>query len=77
MAINIEVEKTGSETGTNLLRRFSKRVQLSGIVLKVKGGRYKQRIQSKFKVKARALEGIERRKKTEKLMKLGKIQRKA
>ncbi len=77
MAINIEIEKTGSETGTNLLRRFSKRVQGSGIIIKVKGGRYKQRIQSKFKVKARTLEGIQRKKVTERLMKLGKIQRKA
>lgn len=77
MAINIEIEKTGSETGVNLLRRFSKRVQGSGIIIKVKGGRYKQRIQSKFKVKARALEGIQRKKITEKLMKLGKIQKKA
>lgn len=73
MIINIEVEKTGTETNANLLRRFSKRVQGAGIIQKVKGMRYKDRNQSKYKIKVKTLDSIKRRKEVEKLIKLGKM----
>lgn len=73
MAINVEVEKTGNETSANLLRRFSKRVLGAGIIQRVKGGRYKERSQSKYKIKVKTLNTLLRRKKTEKLIRLGKI----
>ncbi len=73
MIINIEVEKTGTETNANLLRRFSKRVQGAGIIQKVKGMRYKDRNQSKYKIKIKTLDSIKRRKEVEKLIKLGKM----
>jgi ribosomal protein S21 len=73
MSVNIEVEKSGTETNANLLRRFSKRVQSAGLIQKVKGGRYKERHQSKYKVKAKTLNYIKRRKEVEKLIKLGKM----
>ncbi len=73
MAINVEVEKTGSETSASLLRRFSKRVLGAGIIQRVKGGRYKERNQSKYKVKVKTLSTLTRRKEVEKLIKLGKI----
>lgn len=73
MSINIEVEKSGMETNANLIRRFSKRVQGSGIIQKVKGGRYKERNQSKYKVKVKTLSTLKRRKEVEKLIKLGKM----
>ena len=73
MAINVEVEKSGTETSANLLRRFSKRVLGAGIIQRVKGGRYKERNQSKYKVKVKTLETLARWKKKEKLIKLGKI----
>jgi ribosomal protein S21 len=73
MTINVEVEKTGSETNASLLRRFSRRVQGAGIINKVKGGRYKDRSESKYKRKVRTLGGLVRRKNTERLIKLGKI----
>lgn len=73
MSINIEVEKTGSETSASLLRRFSKRVLGAGIIQKIKTRRYKERAQSKYKVKARTLKSLEHRKQTEKLIRLGKI----
>ena len=73
MTINVEVEKTGTETSANLLRRFSKRVLGAGIIQKVKGRRYKERSQSKFKVKTKTLSTLVRRKEVEKLIKLGKI----
>ena len=73
MAVNVEVEKSGTETSASLLRRFSKRVQGAGIIQRVKGGRYKERNQSKYKVKVKTLSTIERRKGVEKLIKLGKM----
>jgi ribosomal protein S21 len=69
----IEVKKTGSESPTGLLRRFSRRVQDAGIIIKVKGGRYFARTQSKYKSKVSALHKLESRAKYEKLRKLGKI----
>lgn len=73
MAINVEVEKTGSENNTNLLRRFSKRVQMSGIIRKVKSGRYQDRKLSKYKVKVKTIDSLKRRKQVEKLIKMGKM----
>lgn len=73
MSINVEIEKTGSETNASLIRRFSRRVQGAGIINKVKGNRYKERGESKYKRKMRTLGGLTRRKEVEKLIKLGKI----
>ncbi|OHA15089.1 MAG: hypothetical protein A3H57_02920 [Candidatus Taylorbacteria bacterium RIFCSPLOWO2_02_FULL_43_11] len=73
MSINVEVEKTGSETNASLIRRFSRRVQGAGIINKVKGGRYKDRAESKYKRKVKTLGMLEKRKRVEKLIKLGKI----
>ncbi len=73
MTINIEVAKTATENSASLLRRFTKRVQESGIIRRVKSQRYKDRIQSHFKVKRATLERIDRRKKNDRLIKLGKI----
>jgi hypothetical protein len=74
MVTNIEVAKTGTENSASLLRRFTKRVQESGIIRRVKSLRYKDRKQSHFKVKRATLELIARRKNTDRLIKLGKIQ---
>ena len=73
MAVNVEVEKTGTETSANLLRRFSKRVLGAGIIKRVKGGRYKLRNQSKYKTKIKTLETIKRHKEVERKIKLGKM----
>ncbi len=73
MAINVEVEKTGSENNANLLRRFSKRVQMSGLIRKVKGERYKERKLSKYKTKVKTIDSLKRRKEVEKLIKMGKM----
>ena len=73
MTINVEVAKTGTENSASLLRRFTKRIQESGIINRVKSVRYKNRVQSPFKVKRSTLERIARRKKVEKLIKLGKL----
>jgi len=69
----VEVKKNPNENNASLLRRFSRKIQESGIIQKVKGERYNERKESKVKVKKSTLRRIEKRKNTEKLRKLGKI----
>lgn len=69
----IEVRKNPNENNMSVLRRFSRRVQESGIVRRVKGSRYNERKESKLKIKKGALKRISRRKEIEKLRKLGKL----
>lgn len=68
----IEVKKNTNESNMNLVRRFSRKVQESGIIQKVKSKRYNERAPSKVKVKIATLKRINRKKNLEKLQKLGK-----
>jgi ribosomal protein S21 len=69
--INVSVTKGGSENVSSLIRRFSKRVQGSGVVRKVKSTRFHQRAVSKTKRRVSALRRIDKAKKREELMRLG------
>ena len=69
----IEVKKNPSENNASVLRRFSRKVQESNIIQKVKGSRYSERKESKLKMKKSALKRMVKRKENEKLRKLGKI----
>jgi ribosomal protein S21 len=69
----IEVSKNGNENNASVLRRFSRRIQESNIIQKVKGSRYNKRKESKLKVKKGTLTRLKRRGEIEKLRKLGKI----
>jgi len=73
MTTNAEVTKNQGENSISLIRRFTKRVQGSGVLRKVRGLRFYQRQNSKLKTKARALKGISKRKEIERLKKLGKM----
>jgi ribosomal protein S21 len=68
----VEVKKNANESNMNLVRRFTRKVQETGIIQKVKSKRYNQRNESKVKIKAATLKRIARKKKQEKLFKLGK-----
>lgn len=68
----IEVKKNTNESNMNLIRRFSRKVQGSGIIQKVKSKRYNERPESKIKTKQATLKRIIRRKLQDKLLKLGK-----
>lgn len=76
MITNVEVERTNNENNTNVLRRFTKRVQGSGILPRVRSIRYKLRDQSRYIRKKKALKKIGRRKEVDELIKLGKMQEK-
>lgn len=73
MATNVEVSKTGTENSMSVLRRFTKRVQGSGILPRVRSIRYKQRTQSPYKRKMATLKKLTRRKEVDHLIKLGKM----
>ena len=69
----IVVNKNPNENNSSVLRRFSRKIQESGIIRKVKGARYNLRKESKLKVKNSALKRMSRRLEIEKLKKLGKM----
>jgi hypothetical protein len=72
MATNVEVIRTGSENALSLLRKFTKRVQGSGVLPRVRGLRYSERELSHYKTKMKTLKGINRRRELAELVKLGK-----
>lgn len=71
--INVEVTRQNNENSMNTIRRFTKRVQGSGVLRRVRSIKYHQRAQSDFLRKTKALNRIEKRKNYEEQVKLGKI----
>ncbi len=69
----IEVKKNPNENNASVLRRFSRRVQESNVIQKIKNSRYQKRQESKLKQKNSALKLLAKRKEIERLKKLGKI----
>lgn len=72
MAVVAEVRKTGNESPMAMIRRFTKRVQGSQAIAKVREERYHSRKLSRLKVKRRALDSIQKRAVYARLAKLGK-----
>ena len=73
MAINAEISKSGNETALSTIRKFSRRVQGTGLIRTVRGGRYHTRTASKIVKKKRALKLIKRRADYKQLIKEGKV----
>lgn len=72
--INVSVTKSENESVPSLIRRFSKRVQGSGVVRKVKSTRFHQRAVSKTKRRASALRRIAKAEKRDEMAKMGLLQ---
>ncbi len=72
MAINVEVTRNPNENALGVIRRFTRRVQGSGIIQRKRSLRFASRTQSSYKVKVKTLKGIARRAEMAKLIKLGK-----
>ena len=70
---NIELKRNVNENGLSLIRRFSRKMQESGIIPKVKGNRYASRATTKLAQKNMLLKSLARRKEVERLKKLGKM----
>jgi hypothetical protein len=74
--INVEIRRNQGENSLSLIRRFSRKVQSSGVIPRVRSLRFSGRVQSHFKVKQRALKLMGRRAEMAQLIKLGKAQAK-
>lgn len=74
--VNAEVKKNNNENAISLIRRFTKRVQGSGVIPRVRSLRWSQRKPSDFKVKKSALVVLARRAEFQKLDKMGKLAKK-
>jgi ribosomal protein S21 len=71
--INAEVQKTGSENALSTIRKFSRRVQGTGLIKTVRANRYYARPGSKTVKKKRALKLIKRREEFRQAVKEGKV----
>ncbi len=69
----VEVKKREGESAESLLRRFTKRVQSSGVLLQAKRRRYYSPKQSKLEAKETAARKSEIMEKKEYLRKIGKL----
>jgi hypothetical protein len=73
MAINIEIEKNSNESSASVLRRFTKKVQGSGVLPRVRSIRYAKRQLSHYKTKVQRLNSINKKSEIEELIRMGKM----
>ncbi len=71
--INVEVTKHGTENSLGVLRRFTKKVQGSGVLPRVRSKRYNERSLSSYKTKMKTLKSIKRKAEIQELIKMGKM----
>ena len=71
--INAEVTKNPNENNLNLIRRFTKKVQGSGVLPRVRSIRYASRKQSEYVKKKKTLKVLKRREEVAELIKMGKM----
>lgn len=70
--LNVEVTKTGTESNSTIIRKFTKKVQESGILRHLRGIRYSLRAPSIYTKKKSALKRMNRKIEIERFLKLGK-----
>lgn len=73
MSINAEVTKTGSESTLSVIRKFSRKVQGTGLVKNSRKNRYYERQKSKTVQKKRTLKLLKRRAEFQQAVKDGKV----
>lgn len=69
----VEVQKRDNESSESLIRRFSRKVQQSGVLLQARKVRYYERKKSKKRVREEAQRRSELQAERERLIKLGEI----
>ncbi|OGF83032.1 hypothetical protein A3B18_02460 [Candidatus Giovannonibacteria bacterium RIFCSPLOWO2_01_FULL_46_13] len=70
----VEVKRRENESIGGLLRRFTRKIQRSKIMIEARGRQYRERSKSEFKKRKEALKRIAWQKDMDKLRKLGKIE---
>jgi len=73
MPTNVEVTKKGTENSASLLRRFTRKVQGSGIVNRMRKIRYQDRSKSDYVKKKGKLKSLKRKDEIEQLIKMGRM----
>ena len=73
MATNVEITRKKNENSGSTLKRFTRRVQESGVLPKVRSIRYEERSPSANMRKFKKLKSIKKHTEREKMIKLGKI----
>jgi hypothetical protein len=73
MAVNVEVSRNGNDNNLGLIRKFTKRVQGSGVLARLRGRRYSQRKPSEYTKKKKTLKKISERGRIRELIKMGKM----
>ena len=73
MAINVEVTKKKNENNGSVLKRFTRRVQESGVLPRVRSIRYSERTMSPYVRQQKKLKYLRKKVITENLIKLGKM----
>ena len=74
MAINAEIVRVGSENSMSVIRKFTRKLQGTGIDKETRNRRYWERASSDAEKKKRALKRIKRRAEFAQLLKEGKVQ---
>jgi ribosomal protein S21 len=74
MAINAEVSRNTNENSMGVLRRFTRRVQETGVLPRVRSIRYAERTESDYTRRKNKLKQLGRRAALQKQIKLGKVQ---
>ncbi len=75
--MTIQVKKKDKETSESLIRRFTRRVQQSGILVVARKSKFRMEEKNKREKRDEALYKIKIRKQIEKLKKLGKFNEEA
>lgn len=76
MAVNVEISKSANENNLSLIRKFTKKVQGSGVLPRIRGRRYSTRSLSEYVTKKKALKKLKRKAEVIELIKMGKMQAK-
>ena len=72
MGTNVEVKKGKKDNNANLIKKFTRKVQESGVITRVKKNRYAERAMSAYVKKTKRLKSINRKEEIEEQIKLGK-----
>jgi ribosomal protein S21 len=73
MAVNVEVTKGERDNNLGLIRKFTKKVQGSGILSRLRSRRYSLRKPSEYVKKKKTLKKINERARIRELIKMGKM----
>lgn len=73
MTSNVDIKKNKNENNLSVVKRFTRKVQESGVLQRVRSIRYLEREKSSNVRKAKKLVSLKKRENFDELVKLGKI----